>query len=93
MADYEPVEIVIGMPRTLKGERGSSAKMAEAFARLVEAGKVRVLGASAFKAEGLEQVIASDATLAVVALALALVLFPVVQRILRKRKKAAESRA
>ncbi|WP_231706602.1 MULTISPECIES: Holliday junction resolvase RuvX [Tsukamurella] len=33
VVDYEPVEIVIGMPRTLRGERGSSARMAEGFAR------------------------------------------------------------
>ncbi len=33
VADYEPVEIVIGMPRTLRGELGASAKMAEGFAR------------------------------------------------------------
>lgn len=32
VVDYEPVEIVIGMPRTLRGERGSSARMAEGFA-------------------------------------------------------------
>ncbi|MET9327965.1 Holliday junction resolvase RuvX [Tsukamurella sp. NPDC003166] len=33
VADYEPIEIVVGMPRTLRGERGASAKMAEGFAR------------------------------------------------------------
>ncbi|WP_438695970.1 Holliday junction resolvase RuvX [Tsukamurella sputi] len=33
VVDYEPVEIVIGMPRTLRGERGASARMAEGFAR------------------------------------------------------------
>ncbi|GAB3126647.1 Holliday junction resolvase RuvX [Tsukamurella serpentis] len=39
--DYEPIEIVVGMPRTLRGERGSSARMAEVFAQRLAA----VLGA------------------------------------------------
>ncbi|GAA1016870.1 Holliday junction resolvase RuvX [Tsukamurella strandjordii] len=30
--DYEPIEIVVGLPRTLRGDRGSSAHMAEQFA-------------------------------------------------------------
>ena len=29
--EYEPVEIVIGMPKTLRGEHGVSARMAEDF--------------------------------------------------------------
>lgn len=32
VTDYEPVEIVIGLPRTLRGDRGESARMAEGFA-------------------------------------------------------------
>ncbi|WP_019203124.1 Holliday junction resolvase RuvX [Tsukamurella sp. 1534] len=32
VTDYEPVEIVVGMPRTLRGEHGASARMAEEFA-------------------------------------------------------------
>lgn len=33
VAEYEAVEIVIGLPRTLRGESGSAVKAAEGFAR------------------------------------------------------------
>ncbi len=37
VGDYEPVEIVVGMPRTLRGEHGESARMATDFARRLRA--------------------------------------------------------
>nr|WP_296781180.1 Holliday junction resolvase RuvX [Rhodococcus sp. (in: high G+C Gram-positive bacteria)] len=35
VAEYEAVEIVIGLPRTLRGESGSAVKAAESFARIL----------------------------------------------------------
>lgn len=37
VSEYDPVEIVIGLPKTLRGERGSSAQMAERFAERLAA--------------------------------------------------------
>ncbi|MGA9871780.1 MAG: Holliday junction resolvase RuvX [Rhodococcus sp. (in: high G+C Gram-positive bacteria)] len=34
--EYEAVEVVIGLPRTLRGESGSAVKAAEGFARLLQ---------------------------------------------------------
>ncbi|MDF0529175.1 Holliday junction resolvase RuvX [Tsukamurella sp. 8F] len=39
--DFEPIEVVVGLPRTLRGEHGASAQMAESFARGLRAALAR----------------------------------------------------